>query len=115
MGGSMIKIEILENKDVIKSGDFVRQLALQYDGQSDYLPTTNTYSGDRMNRLGWITVDEFMPAFIGKRLKDYYLREWHYPPLQLEIVRGCIPRNHLEDNITYWHISKFDKPQSVSY
>jgi hypothetical protein len=111
----MRNIQILENNDVIKSGDWVRPLALQYSGQSDTLLTTNTYSGRRMNRLGWITVDEYMPFFVGKTLRDFYKKKGYYPSEQLEIVRGDIPEHHKEDNVTYWHISSFNKPTASGY
>jgi len=89
----MKEIKMLEGDDIIKSGDLVRQLALEYNGQSDYLETTSTYSGGRISRLGWLTVNEFMPAIIGKTLNEYYSNKWLYPPSQLEIVRGDVPKS----------------------
>ena len=111
----MIQLQLLELTDIIQADDWVRPLKLIYDGQSDYLQTSSTYGGCRINRLGWIKASEYIPYWVGKTLKQYYNKKWSYPPPQLEIVRGQIPFHHQEDGVTTWHISKFTKPTKVSY
>lgn len=88
----MKTVGILEPSDRIEAGDLVRQLALSYEGQSDYLATNATYGGGRINRLGWIAVGEFCPAWIGKTVGEFNraLRASH------EFVRGPVPKAHLE-------------------
>lgn len=97
----MITVQILENEDVIKKGDFVRQLQLHYEGQSDYLATVSTYGGRRINRLGWIPVTEYCPAWIGKTVEELSLATTKgNADLKryaiYEFIRGEVPKRHLE-------------------
>lgn len=100
----MISVGMLEDADVIQSGDLVRQLALTYEGQSDYLATNSTYGGGRINRLGWMTVDEFTPYWIGKTVGEFRKR-MHNPKrhwievTDYEFIRGPVPATHLEDYV----------------
>ncbi len=97
----MINIGLLEDQDVIKAEDLVRQLSLIYDGQSDYLATNATYGGSPMNRLGWIPAKMFCPAWVGKKVSEFRKammgRDRHEVEMSdYEFVRGEVPKNHLE-------------------
>jgi hypothetical protein len=63
----MINVQILEDTDVIRSGDHIRQLYIDYDmgGYADTISTTSCYGGGRINRMRWLTVDEVVPYWIG--------------------------------------------------
>lgn len=90
----MKTVQILEPSDVIQADDFIRQLFLDYDGQSDYLPTSSAYSGRRINRLGWIRASEMCPAWVGKSVQNACMDEFNTP--SHEFMRGDIPRSHWE-------------------
>lgn len=67
----MITVYMLENNDVIQATDFVRQLRLTYEGQSDYLVTTSAYGGTRINRTGWMRAEEVCPYWVGKKVDAF--------------------------------------------
>lgn len=97
----MIPIFVLEDSDVIKEDDLVRQLSLVYDGQSDYLATNSTYGGSPMNRLGWIPARVFCPAWVDKTVGDFRRtmlgRDRHATEMSdYEFVRGPVPLHHRE-------------------
>lgn len=97
----MISIELLEDQDCIQEWDMVRQLSLIYDGQSDYLATTATYGGSPLNRLGWIPVQYFCPAWVGKTVGEFrramrFDNRHETEVSDYEFVRGAVPKRHLE-------------------
>lgn len=97
----MIAVHILEHHDVIQETDYVRQLSLVFDGQSDSLITTNPYSGHRINRLGWILASEECPYWVGRTVGEYndgmQFDGRHDSELcRYEFIRGEIPDSHLE-------------------
>lgn len=89
----MITVQVLEPTDTIEPNDWVRQLSLHYDGQSDYLPRNNTYSGKPMNRMGWIIAQFVCPFWVGKTVSEFTERTG----LPYEFVRGPIPVSHQEE------------------
>lgn len=97
----MIPIFILEDTDVILETDFVRQLSLEYVGQSDTLLEHNPYSGMPINYLPWLEVKRAgMPFFIGKTVGEYRkamlgLEKQHQPVSNYEFARGNIPKSHI--------------------
>ena len=97
----MISVNILENHDVIQDDDWVRQLSLIYEGQSDALATNGTYSGMPMNRTKWIPARVCCPAWIGESVGNF--RECmlgfdrHESEISdFEFVRGNVPAHHQE-------------------
>jgi hypothetical protein len=97
----MISIQMLEDSDIIEATDWVRQLSLTYDGQSDTLLTTGTYGGSRINRLGWMLAAEVCPAFVGKTVGKFNrgmdFKHRHMTEVsQYEFIRGNVPKSHLE-------------------
>lgn len=97
----MISVSILEDIDVIQSTDYVRQLSLTFEGQSDYLATTATYGGGAINRLGWIPAKYFCPFWVGKTVKEFRSRmeatgRHSSEVCDYEFIRGDIPKSHLE-------------------
>jgi len=97
----MISVNILENNDVIQDDDWVRQLNLIYDGQSDTLATNGTYSGMPMNRTRWIPARVFCPAWIGKLVGDFREAMMTFDRHEsetsdYEFVRGNVPSHHQE-------------------
>lgn len=104
----MITIHMLEDTDIIEATDWVRQLSLTYDGQSDTLLTTGTYGGTRINRLGWMLAAEVCPAWIGNTVGEFNtgmdFKHRHMTEVsQYEFVRGAIPKSHQEpgDPVVY--------------
>ena len=96
-----ITVLMLDDKDVILPTDFVRQLSLVFDGQSDHLATTATYGGGRINRLGWMLASEVCPGWIGRTVGRFNAamtgRDRHATELSAyEFVRGDIPESHWE-------------------
>ncbi len=96
-----INVKLLEDDDVIQSGDWGRQLSLTFTGQSDYLATISTYGGSRINRLRWMLAKEICPAWIGKTVAEF--NKAMNPDYRhavensmYEFVRGEIPRRHQE-------------------
>lgn len=83
------RIDLLDKDDVIQPNDYVRQLNLSYNGQSDYLQTTSTYGGCPINRLKWIPAKYMCPAYVGKTVKEFNNG-------QFEFIRGKVPEEHLE-------------------
>lgn len=98
----MIAVHILERADVIQSTDFVRQLSLTYEGQSDYLAANATYGGGRINRLGWIPAKEVCPFWVGKTVGEFndamagFLGRHESEVAAYEFIRGPIPSSHWE-------------------
>ncbi len=90
----MIGIYLLEDDDVIQADDWIRPLNLMYNGQSGELHTTSIYGGTPINRLGWIPVKYYCPAFINQTVADYrrVMKEFH----RYELARGPIPKSHQE-------------------
>ena len=93
-------ILLLDDSDIIQAGDYVRQLELFYEGQSDYLATTSTYGGSPINRLRWIEVERSCPAWIGKTVGEFRgkmleMERPHQPMPDHEFVRGDLPTNHV--------------------
>lgn len=84
-------ISILESFDVIEASDLVRPLTLLRSGQSDYLPETGM-NGLPVNRLKWLPVEAYCPAFIGKTVGQYRDAVKHLS--DAEFVRGPIPDSH---------------------
>lgn len=97
----MITVYMLENNDVIQATDFVRQLRLTYTGQSDYLETTSTYGGSRINRTGWMRAEEVCPYWVGKKVgafnKGMDFNHRHMSEVSAyEFIRGDVPQSHWE-------------------
>jgi hypothetical protein len=97
----MITIQMLEDADTIEATDYVRQLSLTFNGQSDTLETTSTYGGSRTNRLGWMLAAEVCPAFVGKTVGEFNrgmdFKHRHYIEVsQYEFIRGNVPITHHE-------------------
>lgn len=97
----MITVNILEAEDVILPTDYVRQLTLLYNGQSDYVETTSCYGGGRINRMGWIRADEAVPAWCGSTVGTITSRLAELAGgtrngVLYEFVRGSVPSAHLE-------------------
>lgn len=64
-------IQHLDDHDYIEPGDFFRPLCLVYEGQSDYLQTSNAYSGLPMNHMKWLQVERGgLVLWIGSRVID---------------------------------------------
>lgn len=89
-------VEILTHEE-IRAGDWVRQLNLSYEGQSDYLATNSTYGGSRINRLGWMRADEVCPGWVGKSVVEFG-KAMKEIGLRYEFVRGAVPATHVERN-----------------
>lgn len=95
----MKTIFYLEDRDVITKSDFCRQLDLEYVGQSDYLHTTNTYSGKPTNFTRWLQVERAgIPHFIGRTVGEFNsamdsMDQPHQPVSLWEFVRGDIPKH----------------------
>lgn len=97
----MITVYMLENNDVIQATDFVRQLRLTYEGQSDYLVTTSAYGGTRINRTGWMRAEEVCPYWVGKKVgafnKGMDFNHRHMSEVSAyEFIRGDVPQSHWE-------------------
>lgn len=97
----MITLHMLEDTDVIEATDWVRQLSLTYQGQSDTLMTTSTYGGSRINRLGWMLAAEVCPAFVGKTAGEFnrgmdFKHRHQVEVTQYEFIRGAVPVSHHE-------------------
>lgn len=100
----MIATAILEGCDIVEAEDYVRQLSLIFTGQSDYLETTSTYGGGAVNRLGWIKVKHFCPAWVGKTVDEFHdalvvsrtSKRHEVEMCYYEFIRGEIPRSHEE-------------------
>lgn len=96
----MIPVNILEPTDIIQSTDWVRQLSLTYEGQSDYLQTTSTYAGTPINRLGWLLAKDVCPAFVGRSVSDFFsaIKKFYLTSDKhsYEFLRGDIPNRHKE-------------------
>lgn len=97
----MITVQILEDEDRILKEDFVRQLSLTFEGQSDYLATSSTYGGSAVNRLGWVPAKYHCPAWVGKTVGEFRkavlkLGRHSTETCNYEFIRGKIPANHLE-------------------
>ena len=90
----MISINLLEPHDVIEATDYVRQLDLFYEGQSDTVHTTSMYSGLPVNRLKWQLASEVCPAWIGKKVKKFNRIAGKF--CKYEFVRGSVPKKHCE-------------------
>ena len=107
----MIQIGLLEDQDVIEGFDFMRQLDLLYEGQSDHLPTKSTYGGSPINHMEWLEVHRACPAWIGMTVGE--IRQWslgmnkqHQRFPDYEFVRGNIPRSHI---LPETDLEKFDR------
>jgi uncharacterized protein (DUF3820 family) len=93
----MKTIQYLEGRDVIQRGDYCRPLSLVYEGQSDYLQTTNPYGGGPMNNTKWLQVERAgMDAWIGKEVGAFNramggLGKPHQGTTLYEFVRGELP------------------------
>ena len=112
----MIQISLLEDTDTIQENDYVRQLQLFYNGQSDCLQTTSCYGGGPMNRLGWIKAKYFCPYWVGKKVKNFVdgIDKFY----SVEFIRGDIPKESIEPLkkeeiklLEYgWKLAKDNKP-----
>jgi hypothetical protein len=112
----MIQINLLEDTDVIQENDYVRQLQLFYNGQSDYVQTTSSYGGRPINRLGWIKAKYFCPHWVGEKVKDFVDGVSKF--YNVEFIRGDISKEHIEPLkkeeiklLEYsWKLAKNNKP-----
>lgn len=106
---------ILFEEDVIEAGDFVRPLDLTFDGQSDYLHTTNTYSGRPENHTRWVAIERLgMQRWIGKRVGDLNkvmddLETPHQWTSRYEFARGAMPDFHQLPETDQEHRARMDK------
>ena len=95
-----VTVQILGSTDIIRSTDYVRQLSLTYDGQSDTVEQSATYGGAPINRLGWIPVAVSCPAWSGKTVQEFYDAVDRFYATRnknsFEFIRGNIPLRHLE-------------------
>jgi len=97
----MIKLSLLEDTDTILATDYVRQLDLEYVGQSDTLFTQSTYSGIPINHLRWLEVSRAgMDFWIGKSVGEFRERmlameKQHQPVSDYEFIRGNVPQSHV--------------------
>jgi hypothetical protein len=88
-------LEILEDHDTITKGDWCRPLRIQRDGQSDYVPETNAYSGLPCNNMRWIKVEACVPYWVGKTISEFneaFSRIRNCA--EYEFVRGNLPKSH---------------------
>ena len=97
----LIQINLLEDSDVIRPNDWVRQLQLTFTGQSDYLATNSTYGGSPINRVGWIPARYTCPYWVGKTVGEFRnkmlgLDRHAVEMTDYEFARGDIPKHHLE-------------------
>lgn len=95
-----VPILLLEDADVIQSTDYVRQLELLFEGQSDHISTTSTYGGGPLNHLTWIEVHRWCPAWVGRTVGEFRARmaSMERPHQQVpgyEFVRGVVPTAHI--------------------
>lgn len=88
----MIKIGLLEDNDIIKANDYTRQLDFLQEGWSDQLLTNANYSGQPINRLGWIRADIVCPFWVGKTVKSFNTAS----TIRYEFIRGNVPDEHKE-------------------
>jgi hypothetical protein len=90
----MISLQLLEEDDIIQANDWCRPMSIQpVDPWSDTIVFTNTYGGNTVNNVKWLTATQCCPFWIGKKLKDFNdgmesTGTWY------EFVRGNIPNNH---------------------
>ena len=85
---------ILNDDDVIQAGDFARPLDLVYDGLSDYLPLTNTYSGDPENHTRWCQIERLsLERWIGNTVKELNDAMWRF--IKYEFCRGDLGPGHI--------------------
>ncbi len=93
----MKTIQYLEAEDTIQPGDFLRPLDLIYEGQSDYLATSNTYSGKPMNHTRWLQVERAgIDHWIGNTVGEFNgmsesLGRHDTECTRYEFVRGDLP------------------------
>lgn len=97
----MIQVAILEDEDTILGTDFVRQLKLEYVGQSDVLLLENNYSRKPINYLTWLEVSRAgMDYWVGRTVGEFRsgmlaMEKQHQPVSDYEFIRGEIPKSHI--------------------
>jgi hypothetical protein len=85
----MVKLELLENNDAVRSDDFCRPLGLSFS-ESDRVYETSEYSGKPINNLKWVVVREvFGDCWFGKTVAEINGGETKH-----EFVRGGLPESH---------------------
>jgi len=92
----MIKIEILEDADVIRHDDWCRplQLVSMSGGHGEGYSFRCQYSGSPENNVKWIKVNQVLgKVWFGKTVQEYHkaVSEYH----TFEFVRGNIPDSHI--------------------
>lgn len=88
----MKHVSILEDQDIIRAGDHVRQLDILFShSQADTFMHESSY-GSRINRMKWLDVQEYMPYWVGKTLGQFHAGSQH----MVEVIRGEIPVEHRE-------------------
>lgn len=92
----MIQVNILEQADIIKETDFVRQLVI-FENEDGVVERNSLYTGLPMNRSRWLTANVVCPAFIGKTVEDFNeaMVRFYQSKISHEFIRGNIPESHV--------------------
>ena len=92
----MIQVNILEQADIIKETDFVRQLVIS-ENEDGVVEHNSMYSGLPTNRSRWLTANVVCPAFIGKTVGVFneVMARFYRLEVSHEFIRGNIPESHV--------------------
>lgn len=93
----MYTIEIL-TEGIFTKDMYCRPLEISYDGQSDTVLTSSTYSGTPINFMKWAPIVDILGEYwIGKTIDEYEsgIQKMHHYHVPYEWCRGNIPPSHI--------------------